>query len=73
MKNEETQSVKLINVKASALRRLAKQNGRRVSKEFLAALDRYIEQKVILACAEHNGGKKTLDAALAAYFLGPRT
>lgn len=65
-------TTKLINIKASSVRKLAKQNGKRVSAEFLAALDRYIEQKVVLACAEHNGGKKTLDSGLAAYFLGPR-
>ena len=65
-------TTKLTNIRASAIRRLAKQNGKRVSADFLAALDRYVEQRVTLACAEHNGGKKTLDQGLAAYFLGPR-
>lgn len=65
-------STKLTNIKSSSVRKLAKQNGKRVSADFLSALDRYVEQKVILACAEHNGGKKTLDAGLAAFFLGSR-
>ena len=57
-------------IKSSSIRKLAKQNGKRVSKEFLASLDRYIEKKVNEACAEHNGGRKTLDSALAGYYLG---
>lgn len=61
---------KLTNIKTSSIKRIAKMNGKRVSADFLAALDRYVEHKVVLACAEHNGGKKTLDAGLAAYFLG---
>lgn len=60
------------NIKASAIRKIAKQHGKRVSKDFLEALDRYIEKKVALACSEHNGGKKTLDSGLAAFFLGNR-
>ena len=60
---------KLINV--SAIKKLAKsQQGKRVSKDFIEALDRYVCVKVLSACSEHNGGKKTLDSALAGYILG---
>lgn len=44
--------------------------GKRVSKDFLEALNRYVHKKLIQAVQEHNGGKKTLDAALAGYILG---
>lgn len=64
--------MKTQNIKTASIKRLAKQNGKRVSKDFLEALDRYIERKVVLACSEHNGGRKTLDSGLAAYFLGNR-
>ena len=59
-------------IKASSIRKIAKQHGKRVSADFIQALDRYVENKVILASQEHNGGKKTLDSGLAAYFLGNR-
>lgn len=57
-------------IKASAIKKLAKDKGKRVSLEFLLSLDEYINQKMSTACEEHNGGKKTLDIGLAAYFFG---
>ena len=51
----------------SNVKKLAKQNGRRVGKDFLSSLDRQIEEWVVRAAQAHNGGKKTLDATLAAY------
>ena len=57
-------------IKASAIRKFTKSHGKRVSAEFLSSLDRYLEAKVLIALKEHNGGKKTLDAALAGYILG---
>ena len=57
-------------IKASAIKKLAKVKGKRVSTEFLLSLDEYINQKIANACEEHNGGKKTLDIGLAAYFFG---
>jgi hypothetical protein len=57
-------------IKASTVRKFAKSHGKRVSIDFATALDRYVENKVLMACKEHNGGKKTLDAAVAAYILG---
>lgn len=59
-------------IKPAAIKRIAKQHGKRVGTDFLIALDGYIERKVKEASIEHNGGRKTLDAALAAYFLGTR-
>ena len=65
-------TTKLIYIKQSAIRKYAKSHGKRVSSEFLSALDRYLEQKVFDSAKEHNGGKKTLDVGLAAYMLGKR-
>lgn len=64
---------KLAYIRPAAIRALIRQTtGKRVSKDFLAALDRFVEAKVKLAAAEHNGGKKTVDASVAAYHLGNR-
>lgn len=57
-------------IKASAIKKLVKAKGKRVSTEFLLSLDEYINNKIASACEEHNGGKKTLDIGLAAYFFG---
>jgi hypothetical protein len=57
------------NLRVSAIRSLVRSRGKRVSREFLSALDDYLEKKIHLACDEHNGGRKTLDAALAHYLL----
>lgn len=59
-------------IKASAVRKLAKSLGKRTANDFLIALDRFVEAKVEASCKEHNGGKKTLDIALAHYMLGNR-
>lgn len=65
-----TTPIKTTYIKASTARKFAKSHGKRVSQDFLAALDRYVENKIFIATKEHNGGKKTLDAALAGYILG---
>ena len=57
-------------IKASVVKKLAQANGKRAGKGFLEALDRLVERKVLQALAEHNGGKKTLDEAIAGYILG---
>jgi hypothetical protein len=63
--------MKLHFIKASSVRKEARLlHGKRVSKDFLEALDRLMERKIREACQEHNGGKKTLDASLAAYIIG---
>jgi hypothetical protein len=53
-------------VKVSQLKKLAKQNGKRLSKDFLAALDDMVKARVVAACAVHNGGRKTVDMGVAA-------
>jgi hypothetical protein len=63
--------MKLHYIKASSVKKEAKLvHGKRVSKEFLHALDLLVERKLREACKEHNGGKKTLDASLAGYIIG---
>lgn len=63
--------MKLKYINTAGVKKFCKQEyGKRVSKDFLAQLDYYIQNKLRTACLEHNGGKKTLDNALAGYVLG---
>jgi hypothetical protein len=63
--------MKLQFIKASSIRKEVRLvHGKRVSKDFLESLDRLVERKIRQASQEHNGGKKTLDASVAAYILG---
>lgn len=63
--------MKIQYIKPSLIKRYAKTHGKRVSMEFLLALDAYVERKVADACATHNAGKKTLDGGVAHYlFVG---
>jgi len=57
-------------LKPAAVRKFIKSHGKRTSHEYLAALDRYVEYKLLQSVEVHNGGKKTLDAGVAAYSLG---
>jgi hypothetical protein len=54
-------------IKPSVVKAIAKQNGRRVSKEFIDLLNQYVIRKVVECSETHNGKKKTLDAAVAGY------
>lgn len=56
-------------INASAVRKLVRQHGKRVSKDFLVMLNSHIERKVIACSKEHNGGRKTLDVAVATYYM----
>ena len=47
------------------IRRDAHAMGKRVGQDFLAVLDEKIRRFVRVSCGIHNGGKKTLDAAIA--------
>jgi hypothetical protein len=63
--------MKLRYINTAGVKKFCKQEyGKRVSKDFLAQLDYYLQNKLRSACLEHNGGKKTLDNALAGYVLG---
>jgi hypothetical protein len=62
----------LYYIKAKNIRDKAKGFNKRVSKDFLEALDRYVHDKLLDCLEEHNGGKKTLDSALASYMLGTK-
>jgi hypothetical protein len=64
---------KLIYVRSAAVKALiAKTYGKRTGKDFLEALDRFVEAKVKAAAAEHNGGKRTVDGSVGAYHFGNR-
>ena len=62
----------LYYIKAKNIRDKASGFNKRVSKDFLEALDRYVHDKLLDCIEEHNGGKKTLDGALASYMLGTK-
>ena len=57
--------VKCEFVVASHVKKIIKAEGRRAGADFLQALDEFVRRKVKAACAVHNGGKVTLDAACA--------
>jgi histone H3/H4 len=60
-------------IKPAAVKRLIKEVAdKRTAKEFLMALDAYVERAVRRAAAEHNGGKRTVDASVAGHTLGTR-
>lgn len=54
-------------IKVAPLKRLALKNKKRLSTDFLKALDEMVKGKIIEACSIHNGGKKTIDISIAAY------
>lgn len=54
-------------LKISEVKKLAHASGRRVSAEFLTNLNLMVKEKIQKACDVHNGGKKTLDASVAAH------
>jgi len=54
-------------IKPAGVRKYLKEKEKRVSPAFLYALEAFIQRKIDQAAAEHNGGKKTLDAEVAGY------
>jgi hypothetical protein len=54
-------------VVASNIKKMAWAKGKRVGKDFLAALDSFVARKVEAACTVKNGTKITLDNDVAAY------
>jgi histone H3/H4 len=57
-------------IKASEVRKAIKEGGRRCSKDAIAALDNHVKSLVDKLIADHNAGKKTIDAALVLYVCG---
>ena len=51
----------------SKVKKLAKEYGKRVGKDYLASLDQQISEWVRRSCVLHNGSKKTLDASVAMF------
>ncbi len=57
-------------VKATEVKKMAKESGKRVSKDFIAAFEHQVETRLKQCIAEHNGGRKTLDAPVAILVFG---
>ena len=56
----------------SKVKSRAKDAGKRAGKDFLMRLDAFIDRKLEEALNTHNGGKRTLDGAVADYVLGAK-
>lgn len=54
-------------ISAKAVKVLAKEHDRRVGKDFLSLLEAFVEGRIVAACRQHNGGKRTLDIHVATY------
>lgn len=59
-------------IKASAVKKLIKENGKRTSNDFIEHLDRFVHMKILESVDIHNGGKKTVDRSVAGFILGNR-
>jgi hypothetical protein len=57
-------------VKASEIKKMVKEGNKRCSKDFIAALDAAVAKKVMKCIADHNAGKKTLDAGVVHMIFG---
>ncbi len=57
-------------VKQSEIRAAAKAAGKKVGKDFLQAVEDAVTLKITQAIADHNGGRKTLDSAVAKMAFG---
>lgn len=57
-------------VRQSEIKAAAKAAGKKVGKEFLQTVEDAVANKINQAIAEHNGGRKTLDAAVAKLAFG---
>ena len=53
-------------VKKANVRRYFNSRDKHVSMDFLVCLDKFIEVKLDQAASIHNGGRKTVDATIAA-------
>jgi len=54
-------------LKASEIKNIIKEAGKRSGKDFMVAFNEKVEKDLQKAIAEHNGGKKTLDAAVVKF------
>lgn len=57
-------------LKASEIKKMVKEGNKRCSKEFIEALDAAVAKKVAKCIAEHNAGKKTVDAGVVHMVFG---
>ena len=57
-------------IKASEVRKVIKEGGKRCSKDAIEALEHHVNGLVQKLVADHNGGKKTVDAALVHLHVG---
>jgi len=59
-------------IKASEVKKILKEAGKRTSKDAIEALDHIVTEMVKKAGVDHNAGKKTVDGALIHFLFGKR-
>jgi hypothetical protein len=70
MGGKENIRMSLHYLQVSKVRARVNENGKRVSEEFLLALDDMVRSRIDAACRVHNGGRKTLDAPVLGFVTG---
>lgn len=56
----------------SVVKRIIKENGKKAGTDFLQTFSDLVENKLKQATAEHNGGRKIMDAAVAKFVFGSK-
>lgn len=67
MEGQRTRNCSIINV--ARAKKLAKESGKKLSKDALDFLARHVNSVITQAAAQHNGGKE-IDATLLATIIG---
>lgn len=65
-----TEEVRTPFIKQAVVRKVIKAAGKKAGKDFLQTLEDIVGQKINDAVANHNGGRKTLDAGVAKLVFG---
>ena len=67
MTNEKPKAKKCTIIRVAHVKAMARAAGRRVGADFIDQLERHVVGRIEAALAQHNGGKKTLDQAVAVW------
>lgn len=64
--NQETTTTKVPTIiKQHLVRKLVKENGKRIAQDVLDSMEDALKRRIVAACNVHNGGKKTIDLTVA--------
>ncbi len=65
-----TEEVQAPFIRQSVVKKAIKAAGKKAGSDFMQTLEDIVAVKVAKCIAEHNGGRKTLDAAVAKLIFG---